>query len=128
MRRMWIHYLSSIGTDVKNANLMRGAYHFYYTKDSPSKQADFFISTVFPTSEKSDLPPVIDIETDGVNSDITVEQLQKDIQIFLSIVQSKFNRRPILYTSYDFCLKSISTIRYSATIIYGLQNMKEKHL
>ncbi len=88
--------------DVKSANLMRGAYHFYYTKDDPTTQAKFFISKVLPLSEKSDLPPVIDIETDGVNTKISVDQLQEDIKTFLGIVEKEFGRKPILYTSHAF--------------------------
>lgn len=94
-------------SNVKNAGLMRGAYHFYYTKDDPIKQAKFFISNVLSLSEKSDLPPIIDIETDGVNSVITPEQLQKDLQTFLSIVETQFDRKAILYTSHAFAQKYI---------------------
>jgi len=92
-------------SDVELAGLMRGAYHFYYTKDDPTQQANFFISKVLPISKKSDLPPVIDIEKEGVNTNITVDQLQNDIQTFLSTVEKAFGRKAILYTSYDFAQK-----------------------
>lgn len=90
---------------VKKAGIIRGAYHFYYTKDDPSTQAEFFISNVLSISDKDDLPPVIDIESDGVNTDISVDQLQLDIHDFLSIVEKAFGRKPILYTSHSFAQK-----------------------
>lgn len=91
--------------DVNQANLARGSYHFYYTKDDPTTQANFFISKVLPLSEDSDLPPVLDIETAGVNTDITVDQLQADIKTFLSVVENSFKKKPILYTSHSFAQK-----------------------
>jgi len=89
-------------TNVKNAGLMRGAYHFYYTKDDPTTQANFFISNVLSVSTANDMPPVLDIESGGVNTDISVAQLQQDIQTFLTVVENAFGRKPILYTSHSF--------------------------
>ncbi len=89
-------------SSAKQAGIMRGAYHFYYTKDDPTTQAKFFISNVLALSDKNDLPPVIDIETGGINTDISTNQLQKDIHTFLGIVEEAFDRIPILYTSHAF--------------------------
>ncbi|MDF1695876.1 MAG: GH25 family lysozyme [Saprospiraceae bacterium] len=99
--------------NAKDANLKRGAYHFYYTKDDPIKQANFFVETVLPLSEKNDLPPVIDIESGGVNSNISDDQLQKDVVTFLTIIEEKFKRKPILYSSHAFAQKHFTNREFS---------------
>ncbi|MEM9548357.1 MAG: GH25 family lysozyme [Bacteroidota bacterium] len=95
------------------ADMMKGAYHFYYTKDTPEAQADFFISTVKSGYTAQDLPPVLDIETDGVNTVITKEELQKDILTFLSLVEKAFSRKPIVYTSYAFAQEYLDDPKFS---------------
>ena len=92
-------------TDAGNAGIIKGPYHFYYTKDDPTTQANFFISTIKPNYSAEDLPPVLDIETAGVNTDITIQQLQDDIKRFLSTVENSLGRKPILYTSHAFAQK-----------------------
>ena len=75
---------------------IRGAYHFYNPKTDPSRQADFFIRSV--TLEPGDLPPVLDIEKKGDD----VDQLRRNLKVWLDKVERHYKVKPILYTSYKF--------------------------
>lgn len=86
----------------QHKGLLRGAYHFYYAADDPAKQAAFFSETVLPVSDTTDLPPVLDLETHGMNSEIAVEQYQSDVKEWLAAIEKAFGRKPIIYTSKNF--------------------------
>ncbi len=75
---------------------IRGAYHFYNPKTDANKQADFFINTV--KLEKGDLPPVLDIEKKGRNTD----KLRADLKTWLERVEKHYGVKPIIYASYKF--------------------------
>lgn len=77
--------------------ILRGAYHFYSTLSSAKEQALFFCRTV--QLEEGDLPPVLDVETIG---DLTKEQLQNELIIWLNIVEDYYKIRPIIYSSHSF--------------------------
>ena len=79
---------------MKDAGIIRGAYHFFLAADDPVRQADFFISTVGSLGP-DDLPPVIDVESDsGVSS-----ALVADVQTWLNTVAQGLGRTPIIYTA-----------------------------
>lgn len=100
--------------NVKQQDLKRGAYHFYYTIDDPVKQADFFIQTVLKLSKTTDLPPTLDLETHGVNSNITIAEYQKGVKTWLKIVEDKFKRKPIIYASTNFANKYLNDTFFSS--------------
>lgn len=75
---------------------IRGAYHFFNPKTDASRQADFFIRSV--RLEPGDLPPVLDIETKGKDTD----KLRRDLKIWLDKIERYYGVKPILYTSYKF--------------------------
>jgi len=77
--------------------VLRGAYHFYSTLSSAKEQADFFCRTV--QLEEGDLPPVLDVETIG---NLTKEQLQSELKVWLNIVENYYKIKPIIYSSYSF--------------------------
>jgi len=81
----------------KKNDLIRGAYHFYIPGVSASKQADFFLHQVH--LEPGDLPPVLDVEKAG---NLSKNQIQKDVLIWLNKVEKHYGVKPILYTSYKF--------------------------
>ncbi|HEX3131758.1 MAG TPA: GH25 family lysozyme [Thermoanaerobaculia bacterium] len=82
---------------MKNAGLVRGAYHFYEPADDPASQAQHFLSNV--TLETGDLPPVLDVEiTGGVSS----EELWSGVATWLQTVQTAIGRQPLLYTAPGF--------------------------
>ena len=82
---------------VKDAGLIRGAYHFYVTEDDPHEQARFFIENV--TLEPGDLAPVVDVELIGHD---TPPGLAERLGIFLELLEAHYGVKPIIYTSPNF--------------------------
>lgn len=81
------------------AGLPRGAYHFYESNDDPQTQANNFISVV-GSLEKSDLPPVIDIES--TKGDFGGNSLATNLQICLDAIETALRCTPIIYTNCAF--------------------------
>jgi lysozyme len=81
----------------KENDFIRGAYHFFVPGINAAEQARFYLHQVHLIP--GDLPPVLDIEKTGK---LTKKQLQKDVKIWLDIVEKKYGVKPILYTSYKF--------------------------
>lgn len=81
----------------KQANLTRGAYHFFIATKSGRTQAENFISTV--EIEPGDLPPVLDVEQSFGVPSVKIRQRVKE---WLSIVEEYYGVRPIIYTNVDF--------------------------
>lgn len=79
---------------MKEADVIRGPYHFFVAADDPTAQADLFISTVGSLGG-NDLPPVLDVETDSGTSSTLVA----DVRTWLDVVEQKLGRRPMIYTS-----------------------------
>lgn len=78
-------------------NIIRGAYHFYSTSSSAKEQAELFCRTV--QLEEGDLPPVLDVEVVG---QMTKEQLQNEIKVWLDIVEEYYGVAPIIYASRSY--------------------------
>ena len=79
---------------MKEAGIVRGAYHFFIAAEDTVRQAVFFISTV-GSLDTDDLPPVIDVESDsGVSSNLVA-----DVQTWLDAVAKGLGRTPIIYTA-----------------------------
>jgi lysozyme len=81
---------------MKDAGILRGAYHFFEPADDGAQQAEFFLSTV--QIETGDLPPVLDVETAGSSS----EALWQGVQTWLEQVETATGVQPILYMSPGF--------------------------
>ncbi|MDG1146868.1 MAG: GH25 family lysozyme [Crocinitomicaceae bacterium] len=77
-------------------NITHGAYHFFNPKANPTTQAKYFLRNY--TCKQSDLPPVLDAETEG-NSTI---ELIKHMKTWLKYIEHATGKRPIIYTSYHF--------------------------
>jgi lysozyme len=88
---------------MKEAGLVRGAYHFYVTEDDPKEQADFFIKNV--TLEPGDFVPVVDIE---VIHKGTQPGLVQRVKSFLEIIEKHYGARPIIYTGLNFWNKNLN--------------------
>ena len=88
---------------MKDAGLLRGAYHFYITRDDPKTQAEFFINTV--TLESGDLAPVVDIEVLHSN---TPPGLADNLKVFLDRIEEHYGVKPIIYTARVFWDKNLS--------------------
>lgn len=88
-------------TAAKEVGIPRGAYHFYSFCKSGAEQAANFIASV--PVDKSALPPVVDLEFLGsCQKRPAVLIAIQEIQIFLDLLEKKYGKRPILYTTYAF--------------------------
>ena len=88
-RRNWVK--------AKEANMTRGAYHFFISSKSGKAQAENFIQTV--TLEKGDMPPVLDIEQTNGASVTDIQQRAKD---WLVMIEKEYKVKPVIYTNVDF--------------------------
>jgi lysozyme len=79
---------------MRNAGVMRGAYHFFVAAEDALEQASFFINTVGSLSS-GDLPPVLDVEAGSGTSG----SLVNDVQTWLSAVEQKLGVTPMIYTA-----------------------------
>lgn len=83
--------------NAKQANITRGAYHFFIATKSGRLQAQNFIKTV--KLETGDLPPVLDVEElYGVRPD----SMRSRITAWLTAVEKAYNVKPVIYTSASF--------------------------
>ncbi|MCL9807090.1 hypothetical protein NAT51_16260 [Flavobacterium amniphilum] len=82
---------------IKQQGFVRGAYHFYHCADDPTQQANFFLSTL-GTLESTDFPPIVDFEENSIDQGCNKSTIQQNLLTFLSILQQKTGRTPILYT------------------------------
>lgn len=80
--------------EAKNANILRGAYHFYHPTRDPIKQANNFIKLV--SLSKGDFAPVLDFEVvNGVPDDELVDGLKT----WLETIEEHYDIKPIIYTN-----------------------------
>jgi lysozyme len=82
---------------IKDHGFIRGAYHFYITKDDPITQAKFFLKTI-DNIDSMDIPPIVDFEEGGINESQSVEKVQSALLLFLNHIETQSNRKPIIYT------------------------------
>jgi lysozyme len=96
--------------NVQQKGAIAGAYHFFTFCKSGREQAQNYIETVprfsrpaeaTPTNQT--LPPVIDLEFVGNCKSIpTPAALDKELNTFITIVEKFYNKKPILYVTYEF--------------------------
>lgn len=87
--------------EIEEKGLIRGTYHFYVCTDDPLDQANHFINNASDITTK-DIAPILDIEQGSMSKNVSADQMEKDILIFLKIVEQKTKRKPIIYTDYAF--------------------------
>lgn len=88
-------------TNSKEVGFKTGAYHFYRICKNGKEQAQNFIETV--PNQADNLPPTIDLEFGGnCKTDKTKDQILKEINEFLDILESHYKRRPIIYVTHEF--------------------------
>lgn len=84
-------------TVIPQKGFIRGAYHFYRTKDNPSLQAKNYINAINDLG-KNDLPPIVDLEGGGIDKSQSVELVQRSLLAFLEEVENELKRTPMIYT------------------------------
>lgn len=86
--------------NAKKVNMKRGAYHFFTFGSHGTAQAAHFINVV--PKEEDCLPPVVDVEFGGNSSKIpSKELLQKELRDYIYRIENHYNRKPILYVTYE---------------------------
>lgn len=81
----------------REANMTRGAYHFFLATKSGKTQAENFISSV--SLEPGDLPPVLDVEQ---AYGVPAIKLKQRVKEWLTTVEHFYGVKPIIYTNVDF--------------------------
>jgi lysozyme len=87
--------------NVRQKGTIAGAYHFFTFCKSGREQAKNYTETV-PRSSQT-LPPVIDLEFSGNCKSIpTPAALDRELNTFMTIVETFYKKKPILYVTYEF--------------------------
>jgi len=81
----------------RQANITRGAYHFFIATKNGKTQAENFISHV--NLEPGDLPPVLDVEQ---SYGVPPAKLRQRVREWLETVEHFYGVKPIIYTNVDF--------------------------
>jgi lysozyme len=82
---------------ISENGFVRGAYHFYHCADDPTQQANYFLAAL-GTLSKTDFPPIVDFEENSIDKSCNVADIQKNLLQFLTILEQKTGRKPLLYT------------------------------
>jgi len=89
------HVFASHWRQAKNANVLRGPYHFFRPKLDAVSQARVFLAQL---DDPGELPPVLDVEVaDGV----APSQIVDGVRAWVDVVASALGR-PLIYTSPSF--------------------------
>lgn len=83
---------------MKAQGLVRGVYQFFEPGGDPTAQANLVLSQVKSAGGfiAADLPPVMDMEVTGGQSDATI---QSHMQTWLDVIAKAVGRKPIIYTN-----------------------------
>lgn len=88
----------------KAAGVARGAYHFYYFCRTGAEQAAWFLRNV--PADPDALPPVLDMEWNHTSPTCRIrppaDVVRREMATFLRIVEKRYGKRPVIYTSVDF--------------------------
>ena len=90
-------------SEAQATGLRIGAYHFFSLDSAGATQAENFCNAV--TAVEGMLPPVVDVEPYGGYKDpdkLDKEKMLSELGDFISIVESHYDMRPILYTTEEW--------------------------
>jgi lysozyme len=82
---------------IQSKGYVRGAYHFYHCDDDPAKQAANYLGAVGQFLD-TDFPPIVDFEESSIDAGIDKANIQPNLLQFLTILEQKTGRKPLLYT------------------------------
>ncbi len=87
-----------------DADVLRGAYHFYYFCRTASEQANWFIQNV--PNDPAALPPVLDMEWNHQSRNCRYRpspaKVRSEMRIYLGRLTAHYGKRPIIYVTPDF--------------------------
>ncbi len=97
-------YLPGNWSGIKQAGMLRGAYHFFHPDQDPTAQANNFIGALTKvngsaTLAPGDLPPTLDLEVTG---NLAPGDVLAAAATWLGLVAAATGRTPLLYTFYSF--------------------------
>lgn len=90
---------------MRDAGLIRGAFHYFRALQDPHAQADHFLANV--AFQPGDLPPALDVESIN-NKGATHEQWVNGVQAWLDHVRQATGRQPVIYTRANFWNNKLS--------------------
>ncbi len=99
---------------LETAQIPKGAYHYYYPNSKSKKQANRFINTL--GNDSTQLTPMVDLEGDDSNNigKMDVATYQSEVLNWLSIVEKKYGKKPIIYTSPSFADQYLQDSSFAA--------------
>ncbi|WP_053004269.1 GH25 family lysozyme [Flavobacterium sp. ABG] len=97
---------------IQTKGYVRGAYHFYHCNDDPAKQAAHYLQTVGSILD-TDFPPIVDFEGVSIDPGINSENIQPNLLQFLTLLQQKTGRKPILYTTNNTANKYLTNPEFA---------------
>ncbi|MGH2664782.1 GH25 family lysozyme [Flavobacterium sp.] len=83
--------------EIQSKGYVRGAYHFYHCDDDPTEQAANYLGVV-GNFLNTDFPPIVDFEEGSIDPGINKTEIQPNLLQFLSLLEQKTGRKPLLYT------------------------------
>lgn len=86
------------------AGVLRGAYQYFRPDQNATAQADLMIAAL--RKDRGELPPVIDVETDGGKSPAAIERA---VRTWVARVRDRLGVDPIVYTGPDFWTTKVAS-------------------
>jgi lysozyme len=102
-------YFAANWSGIKAAGMVRGVYQFFRASQDPTAQADLLVTQV-GTLDSGDLSPVADVEVLDGESGAT---LVANLATWVSVIESKTGRTPMIYASPGFWDDLPSTGQFS---------------
>ncbi|WP_166923038.1 glycoside hydrolase family 25 protein [Flavobacterium poyangense] len=97
---------------IRSKGYVRGAYHFYHCNDDPVEQAANYLEVTGLISD-TDLPPIVDFEGVSIDPGINAADIQPNLLQFLTLLQQKTGRKPILYTTNNTANKYLTNPEFA---------------
>jgi lysozyme len=101
----------------QQADIARGAYHFFHPALPVTSQADLFLTTV-RQADAGDLPPVLDLEAPLEWAPVPLAERAARALHWLQLVEQSIERRPLVYLSPSFMTEVLENA--SALSAYSL--------
>ena len=89
---------------MREAGVVRGAYHFFYADEDPITQAEHFLQAV-PSLNANDLPPALDVE---INDNVPSATLVARALIWMRHVEQKLGKKPMIYSDISFYKENLA--------------------
>lgn len=93
---------------LQKKGLIRGAYHFYKTENSPTTQAQFYYDHLSAHSDKKQMTFIVDIEAGSLSGKETISSVEEGLLAFLKKLKELTGKTPMVYTNYAFANKYLT--------------------